>query len=154
MPLAVLTNLMERISSALLDGRFDDYRNAVVLPLTITPAGKASYVLTDLADLKQDFDLYRTGLMIQRVTDIVRQIRGVETLSDGAVRVHVTTHVMSIALRITDPFDSLLEFVCTAPGDWRLRRITSSVGYVQWSRGEAQMTPDGRILLRDEKEPT
>lgn len=135
--------VVERITQGLLADDFDSYRSAFRLPLVIVPRGGAAQHFDNEDDLREDFDLYVQSMRLQGVTDIFRDVRGIERRGDTA-RVHYVTHILRRALRIVEPFRSSMEFR-RADGEWRIERIESSLGHINWSRREAEIGKDGRF---------
>lgn len=135
----------DALTRALIQNDFATYRQLFSLPHEVAPREGTPYELTDLDALREDFDLYCTVLRINAVTDIYRVCQDRETRSDGSIRVLCDVHVLSHGTRVVAPFQT--GFVLDRDPDqaWRVRRVESSLGHINWTRGLASITEDKRF---------
>lgn len=134
--------LVDRLSAGLLGNDFDTYASTFALPATIEPRNATAYVLEDRAALRADFDLYVESLEAQHVTDIIRQVRSIAPNGKGGFTVRYITHIMSLALRLVDPFEAEMQIEQTDSGP-RIRHIISSIGHINWTLGKARIGEAG-----------
>ncbi|MFD1507903.1 hypothetical protein [Lacimonas salitolerans] len=133
--------IAERITSGLLEGKYDTYRSAFLLPLRVEPRGGVPYVLADDDALRKDWQLYRDAILIQGVTDIVREVLGIAEIEPDRIEVTVETNMLRHAQRIVDPFKT--QFVLQPEGaEWRIAILRSSLGHINWTLGRADIVDD------------
>lgn len=138
----------EEIGKKLTDGlvhqNFDSYRAAFQLPARIIPRQGAAYTLNTQTELEADFDLYARSMKLHHVTDMFREVLSVTDLEDGQKAVLARVHLLSNANQIVDPFQTTFVLAPTDAG-WRVIRIESSLGHINWTRGIAGITPDQKF---------
>jgi hypothetical protein len=145
MPARLLFAIGDQLTKALISGSFDQYRALMDLPLRIVPQGATGYVLHTDAELQADFQLYHAVIKAQGVTDIYRQFRRQETLSDGAISITFTTHVLVKAHRIFDPFETTMRLI-ERPGGWRISHIESVEDHIKWTLGHRSRPLTAQVL--------
>lgn len=139
----------ERITRGLVQGDFDCYRSAFHLPLRVEPRKGDPYELADDTALRDDWQLYRDAIVIQGVTDIVREVLLIVDLEPDWIEVTVKTNMVKHAQRVVDPFKT--QFVLRpADGEWRITVIRSSLGHINWTLGRAEIEDDS---FRDRRAP-
>ncbi len=137
--------LGDQLTKALVGGDFALYESLLMMPVKFTPRGGGKpYVLTDRDALREDFDLYVSIIRVHGVTDIYREILGIETLGPEDIIVRVTTHIMVRAQRLVAPFETAMH-LRKGPGGWRIAEIESSEGHLNWSMGNAELSPDDQF---------
>jgi len=134
MPVSGFSSIGDQLTSALLAGDFEQYREVIELPLTIIPTDETPYTLTDEAALLRDFQLYHVVLKLHGVTDIFREMRGVIDEGAGHHRILFRVHMMVRANRIADPFQSEM-LIRQRDGQWRILEIRSLAAHIDWTRG-------------------
>lgn len=139
-----LQSIGDRLTTALISGRFDLYRGLMQLPLRIVPKNSTAYVLETEAALADDFNLYHAVIKAHGVTDIFRQLRSFEAEGANGMRLLCTTHIMAKALRIVEPFETCFHVVPVGD-DWLIREIESSEGHIRWTLGRTVILPEGQF---------
>lgn len=134
MPVSGFSSIGDRLTSALLAGDFDRYREVIDLPLTIAPTDESPYSLLDETALRRDFLLYHSVLKLHGVTDIFREVRSVTDEGAGIYRIVCRVHMMVRANRIADPFQSELR-IRQREGQWRILEIRSLAAHNDWALG-------------------
>jgi len=134
--------LAELLTKALISGDFALYRSILILPMKFTPKDGASYILSDEAALREDFDLYVSIIRLHGVTDIYRQVLGYDPAGEGHVVVRVVTHILVRANLLVAPFVPRILLQEAADG-WRIAEIESSEGHLNWTLGRASVSPLG-----------
>jgi hypothetical protein len=140
--------LGELLTKALISGDFDLYRSILTLPMKFTPKDGRSYVLTDEAALREDFDLYVSIIRLHGVTDIYRQVLGYDPVRPGQITVRVITHILVRATLLVEPFPTRIVLL-NGPDGWQIAEIESSEGHLNWTLGRAVVSPAGRFETRD-----
>lgn len=130
-----------RLTDGLVRRQFDRYRAAFHLPARIIPRQGAPYTLNTEAELKSDYELYAQSMKLHHVTDMIREILSIQDLEDGQKAVLARVHLLSNANQIVDPFQTTFVITPTEDG-WRVIRIESSLGHINWTRGLARITPE------------
>ena len=141
-PDAIFTRLVEDLGAALIAGDFDRYMACVTLPLVVENRAGKDYLFETESALEADFDLYHDVLSTARVTQLIRRILKVEQTSETVILGHFETHMMSNATRIVNPWIAKMQLAMT-PHGWRICRIISSLGHINWSVKKGQILPDG-----------
>ncbi len=135
----------ERLTRALLEPDFEEYRQLFMLPHDVVPRNGTAYRLADMDALREDFDLYRTALTVNGVTDIYRIQRRLSAIDTNEYHLTVETHVMAQGNRIVEPFETCFRLLRDIDGAWRIARVESSLGHINWTRGLAHITEDQRF---------
>lgn len=138
----VFQKLCELLTKALISGNFDLYRSILTLPMKFTPKDGRSYILSDEAALREDFELYVSIIRLHGVTDIYRQVLGFDQLGEGRIRVRVVTHILMRANLLVAPFPTQILLQEEFDG-WRISEIESSEGHLNWTLGKAKVAPSG-----------
>ena len=120
MPEQAFQVLGESLTRALIGNDFDLYQSILTLPMRFSPRDGKAYVLSDLAALREDFDLYVSIIRLHGVTDIYRQYLGSSATGPGEAVVTTMTHILVRANLLVAPFQSRLRLV-QRPDDaaWR-----------------------------------
>jgi hypothetical protein len=139
-----LQSIGDRLTTALISGRFDLYRALMQLPLRVVPKDGTAYVLETEPALEDDFNQYHAVLKAHGVTDIFRQFRSSEPEGPDGMVLVATTHIMANAQRIVDPFETRFH-VLAYRDDWLIREIESSEGHIKWTLGRAEILPEGQF---------
>jgi hypothetical protein len=137
----------ERLTQALVTGEFELYRQAMDLPIEIIPRTGKPRVLQDIDDLTEDFGIYRQTITLWKVTDIYRKPLSIRHLADGLLEVTCEMHIMADGTRIVDPFTSIMTLRHTEEG-WKFCRIHSSLGHINWTFGQADISDSGSFTHR------
>ncbi len=146
MPALAFIDISERLTRALVTGDFDLYRSVIALPLRIEPRAGKPYDLDTRDHLECDFNLYHQSIRTHGVTDIYREVRAITQPAPDRVEIACITHILARANRIVDPFDTLIVLrpvLPDLPPDWRITRIQSSEGHINWTLGRATITDGG-----------
>ncbi len=147
MPERAFHELGDLLTKALLLKNFGLYRSALTLPARFAPKEGKADVLSDEAALRADFDLYVSIIKLHGVTDIYRQFLGCDRVDEGLMSVNWITHVLVRARRLADPFATRM-LVRHGEDGWRIAAIESSEGHLNWTLGQATVSPEGRFVLR------
>lgn len=147
MPDHAFHELGDLLTKALLFGNFELYRSIFTLPVRFAPKDGKAYVLSDEQALREDFDLYVSIIKLHGVTDIYRQFLGYDRVGDGLMSVRWTTHILVRARRLADPFATRM-LVALGDGGWKIAAIESSEGHLNWTLGQAVVSPDGKFEPR------
>ena len=148
MPERAFQELGELLTKALISGDFALYRSILTLPMKFTPKDGASYVLTDAAALRDDFDLYVSIIKLHGVTDIYRQVVGIDPVDTDRVAVRMVTHILVRANLLAEPFSSRM-LMQNGPDGWRITEIESSEGHLNWTLGRAEISAGGQFETKD-----
>lgn len=135
------TAVGETLTGALIDRDFPAYRSIFHLPTTVVPRDGAAYTIETDEALRADFELYAQMIALHHVTDIFRVILSqTQTATDRMV---VTTQVemLSHANRVVEPFRTVFSLRHEPDLGWRIERIESSIGHINWTLGRAKITP-------------
>ena len=141
----------ERLTKALVSGDFEIYQSVMDLPLQINPELETAYTLDTVDELRSDFEIYHQVNVLHHVTDIYRQIKAIKMLSQNRAAVSCTMELLSHSGRLVDPFLAT-HFLHQRPKGWRIYRIDSSVGHINWTLKRTQITPDGKFQSDGPKE--
>ena len=141
-------DLGELLTKALISGDFALYRSILTLPMKFTPKDGRSYVLTDEAALRADFDLYVSIIKLHGVTDIYRQVLGYDPVGKGQMVVRVVTHILVRANLLVEPFATRIVMQEGADG-WRITEIESAEGHLNWTLGRAVVSSAGEFETKD-----
>ena len=139
--------LGELLTKALISGDFALYRSILTLPMKFTPRDGPSYILSDEAALREDFELYVSIIKLHGVTDIYRQVLGYDPVGEGQIVVRVVTHILVRANLLVAPFATRILLQEAADG-WRIAEIESSEGHLNWTLGRASVSPAGDFETR------
>ena len=135
-----------RLTTALLSGDLELYLQLIALPLRIEASGAYAYDLTDQAAVAEDLRLYHDVLTLHGVTDIDREVLDLRPEGAG-VNVTCRVNIVAHAHRVVDPFRTDMLLV-PAPGGWRIARITSQPGHIDWTLGQAKIDTAGNFVRR------
>ena len=135
-----------RLTTALLTGDLALYLQLIRLPLRIEAAGAYAYDLTDEAAVAEDMGLYHDVLTLHGVTDIDREVMGFRPEGEG-VNVTCRVNIVAKAHRVVEPFRTDMLLV-PAPGGWRIARIASQPGHIDWTLGQASIDTAGNFVRR------
>ncbi|MGV8987679.1 MAG: hypothetical protein ACOH2H_15515 [Cypionkella sp.] len=144
MPERAFLKLADMLTKALVTGDFGLYRSILLLPMKFTHKDGQSYLLSDEDTLREDFDLYVRIIKLHGVTDIYRKLTSFEPAGPYQVWAHWMTHILVRANLLTEPFPTRMLMRHDDKG-WRIAEIESTIGHLNWSRGLAVLTPDGRF---------
>ncbi|MGY3437453.1 MULTISPECIES: hypothetical protein [unclassified Marinovum] len=128
--------LCEKLTDALINGNFDNYRAVFRLPARIEPRDGRPYTMTTEDDLRRDHELYVTSMQIHRVTYMTRDVLSVVEITPDWAEITVETSLFSGGHRVVDPFCT--QFVLRQAEDgWKIGAIRSSLGHINWTLGKA-----------------
>ncbi|UYV36628.1 hypothetical protein N4R57_16740 [Rhodobacteraceae bacterium D3-12] len=144
----VFISLGERLTKALITHDFELYQQVMDLPLTLEPRGDTSYTLTTADELRTDFDLYCDHIRLHEITDIYREAKEVETLSDDLTVIVCETHILSGGSRVVPPFTGIMTMHRCADDVVRFSRIQSSPDISTGPWAKAQSTKVGSATAR------
>jgi hypothetical protein len=142
MPQDEFAATLDAVTRAFLDRDVERLVALYDLPCEMTTVSGRAYVLGDETALRIDLASYVTALGIHRVTDIVREISGVERPDDDTLRGTYRTHILSDALRVADPYASTMT-LRRRDGTWRVARIDNALGHRNWTTGAPRGRPTG-----------
>lgn len=138
----------ERLTMALMSGDFALYQGVMALPLRIVPLSGKAYTLATADRLREDFDLYHRNLKLHCVTDLVREVLDIVHPAEGEAAVTVRMEMLAGGQRIVEPWE-MTQHLWRTPDGWRIYRIESSLGHIDWTLGRAAIR-DGGFRARDE----
>jgi hypothetical protein len=147
MPERAFHELGDLLTKALIVQDFELYRSIFTLPVRFAPKDGKAYVLSDEAALRDDFDLYVSIIRLHGVTDIYRQFLGYDAAEDGQMALRWTTHILVRGRRLADPFGTRM-LVLQGEGGWQIAAIESSEGHLNWTLGQAKVSPEGKFELK------
>jgi len=148
--------LGERLTRALITRDFGLYKTVMDLPLELEPRGVAPYTLTTTEALREDFNLYCDHVELHGITDIYRDVKEVETVSDEITVIICELQILSGGCRVVPPFTCIMTMRLCADNKVRLSRIQSSLGHLNWTIGKGGITQGkfrNRLDQTDTKEP-
>ena len=137
----VFQDIGDRLTKALITGDYALYQSLMVFPLEIVPGDAPAHVMADDADLRADFDLYHEIITLHGVTDIFRDVQQVVPDGPDRVVVWMMIHILQRAYRIVDPIASRFH-LRRVGNEWRIARIESSEGHINWTLGRGTVTAD------------
>lgn len=149
----VFIELGERLTKALITQDFELYEQVMDLPLTLEPRGHTPYTLTTIDELRADFDLYCDHIRLHGITDIYREAKEVETLSDDLTVIVCDIHLLSGGARTVPPFTGVMTMHRCADDVVRFSRIQSSLGHLNWTIGRG-VIDKGRFRHRQDRNDT
>lgn len=138
--------LSAELTAALLGGDFALYQRLFHLPHDVHPRHGKGYMVSTVAELREDFDLYRAAIGAAGITDMQRdELR--TTRHDPLTRV-VEARVTLLAGRetVVAPYTTTFRLE-RRNGHWAIGRVISSLGHINWTRGNAGISDDGSFEL-------
>ncbi len=118
-------------SDCFISGDFAQWASMVVLPFTmVTKDGPVT--LSDLDDLRQNFDLYVAAGRILRIDLISRRAISLEDCGDGTFIGTLETEILSHGARIVEPYTASV-LLHNRGGKWKMSTVMSSHGNYQWT---------------------
>lgn len=132
----------ERLTQALVDGDYALFRSIADLPFHTNPIHGTAYVLRTEAELLADFELYHRNAQLHHLRDIYRDVREITQSDSGVVSVSMRMELLSSSGRIVEPFVTV-QHLHKIDDTWRIFRIDSSIGHINWTLGRATIGPDG-----------
>lgn len=130
---AVFQNLLDRVTRAYLEDRFDLLEEAVQLPLFVQ-ASESTKVFTTTADLEADFRRYMTRFLVHRVTDVVRRVTHAEQVGDRRIHGAYRTHILSDAQLVIPAYNSATTLEQGDDLAWRMTSIIHPMGHLTLDR--------------------
>lgn len=144
-PLPVPVNdfaaISENLTKALVNNDLELYRSLFQLPVTIVPREGIPYLLSTEEEFAEDFRLYAQSMQLNHVTDIFREVQSKEISKNGLKHVRARVHLLNNANRVVAPFETNF-YLSESEDGWRIVRIESSLGHINWTLGMARITPD------------
>ena len=127
--------LSEHLTTALVTGDFELYRQVVGLPVRFEPREGKAYTLETVDELQEDFALYHDMMSLHGITDIYREILGIEQPEPQRADVTCLVNYLRKTGRAVDPFR--MKMTLREGGDgWRIHLIKSSLGHINWTLGK------------------
>ena len=127
------------LSHGLITGEFASYQRHLHMPLVIERIGAATLHLDNPDELRADFQLYHDVMKLHGVTDVFREITDARRHDNGDFTIACTTHIMSRARRVLDPFAT--EFDLKEVNEkWLVRTIRGTIRHTNWAPGKADLT--------------
>lgn len=133
--------IIGQITNALIEDDFDRYRAAVSLPLTIVPRNGSAIEFDTEESLREDFALYVQSIRLHHITEIWRDVLDIRS-DERKAQVRFRSTMLSGASLVVDPWEATMTFA-RADKSWRMCRLDSSLGHINWTRGQAAL-PDTR----------
>lgn len=121
---------LDRVAAAFFENSFEVYRDAVILPLTVTTQ-KATMIVETEAELRQGFDAWADMLKAQQATDMIRTARSVEMMDDAMMFGVYDTEILAGARRVITPFTSFM-LLRREDDVWRAATVTSGMSNESW----------------------
>ncbi|EBA06608.1 cupin domain-containing protein [Sagittula stellata] len=142
----VFAALGKQLTKALLSGDFELYKTNFHLPMSVHPQSGEPYMLSSEAELREDFDLYHAALKAQGIDDIRREVIRVLRPDPESKVVEAEMHFLRGAETIVEPFVTTFRLENHGPG-WRIARIISSLGHINWTRGLSRIRDNMKFEL-------
>lgn len=136
--------ISERMTRALLAGDTQGFADLCSLPQTVMPRTGKPYMLHTTEDMAEDTRLYHRSLSSNHVTDIFRVQKSITRPMPEQAEILVEVHLMAGAQRIVGPYDITFSLVWTG-ADWRVARIESALGHINWTLGRTGLPDSGRF---------
>ncbi|MFW2542319.1 cupin domain-containing protein [Primorskyibacter sp. 2E107] len=126
------------LTKALMTDSFALYQSLFTLPLHVVAREGHDYKLTDLQELEDDFNSYRTAMTHAKVTNIRREVlaRGTGAVA-GSKRVSTQVQILSGDELVMQPFTVNFDLIETPQG-WRINRIESAQQHIEWTLGRVE----------------
>ncbi len=126
----IMQSYLDDLSTAVLVGDWETYRNHVTIPFTLVTE-TATLVVDTEENLLAGFDAFHKMLQFQKVTQYIRLVDTAVDLGDTLISGRYTSHVISGAHRIIPPFRSTMTLRLMG-NRWCAAAITSSISNMQW----------------------
>lgn len=101
--LAIANDLLDRSGRAMMTRDFDLFAGCVTLPHKVSNFDE-SFVISDHAALQRGFDKVCDALLIQAVTDLVRDCIAAEIVDTETLHFAHISHLMAGAQRVRPPY--------------------------------------------------
>lgn len=137
-------DISERMTRALLTGDTQGFADLSRLPQTVVPRTGKPYVLHTTEDMAEDTRLYHRSLISNHVTDMFRVQKSCTRPAPDRAEILAEVHLLCGAQRVVDPFETVFSLVWTG-ADWRISRIESALGHINWTLGRTGLPDSGRF---------
>lgn len=124
MPAVNFQAWLDRVGASLFDRDYDTYRDAILLPLTVSTPD-ATHIVADEAGLLQGFTAWVDMMQGLEIDAMIRIARDVEQLGPTLIVGRYQTELLRGATRVTEPFASSMQLRCGDDGMWRCFSVTS-----------------------------
>ncbi len=139
-------DLSKALSRALVSGDFALYRSVFHLPHDVIPRSGDAYTLRTEAEIHEDFDLYHAAIMAGGITRISRKILS-QTEPDPDTRlIEAEVTMRKGEETLVTPFTTTFRME-RRKGRWAFGRVISSLGHINWTRGQGAITQNRRFEL-------
>lgn len=139
-PLEVLQAYLDRVGKAVLAERFDLYRDAVQLPLSILTSSASLTVSTE-ESLLDGFDDYTDMLQSHGVTEMVRTVKVAQFQGNDHIVGIYETKLMNGAKQVLPTFHSKMWIGCY-DGVWKCIKIHNTTNEARWPLLLTRLPPD------------
>lgn len=144
---ALFAPISEKLTEALLEGRAEAYRAAFHLPVTINPRSGDGYTIATEEEMAQDFELYLGATREQGITEIRREVVRSSFPHPEVCVIEAEVRFMNAeGATLVDPFITTFRLERRA-GAWRIGRVISSLGHINWTRGLSGIGADMKFEL-------
>ena len=116
--LAIYQRHLDRLTQALLAGRFEDFVENLMFPHEVVTTSNR-FIAETAEDCRQMFNEYRTCLLAEGITDLIRIARDARFVSDDEITGTHISHRMRGANRVMEPYQNHLRLVRGADTTWR-----------------------------------
>ncbi|MEQ5870338.1 cupin domain-containing protein [Sagittula sp. NFXS13] len=143
----IFAPISANLTEALVGGRFEAYRAAFHMPATINPRVGEGYTISTEEEMRQDYALYLQAATEQGITEIDRRVQRTFFLSPDVCVVEAEVHFRNAAgVTLVEPFVTTFR-VERRGGVWRIGRVISSLGHINWTHGLSGISADMKFEL-------
>ncbi len=122
---------LDEASDCFISGDFAQWASLVVLPFTMV-TNDGPVTLSDLDELRQNFDLYVAAGRILRLDLISRRPISLEDCGDGTFIGTCETEILSHGARVAEPYTASV-LLHNRGGKWKMSTVMSARGNDQWT---------------------
>lgn len=116
---------LDRGSDLMMRGEFDAWAATAALPCIIE-TGRSRVVIQTMADLRSGFDAWRTTLVGNGITEMVRTARDVHAHDDQTIAAAFEVDLLCRAVRVVPTFSSWI-LLRRTDAAWRLTHLISGL---------------------------
>lgn len=121
---------LDEVAALVMADDWDGYTDAICWPfLLITHETSLSFPAPE--DIRPVYHDFRTLLVSQRVTDLIRLVETAQQIDDSLISARYVTHLMAGSLRIMEPVLSSISLRLEG-NRWRAASITNAVSNSRW----------------------
>lgn len=126
----IAQSYLDEVAAIVLANDWQAYTDCISRPfLLVTHAATLSFATPD--DIRTVYDDFRTLLLSQRVTDLVRLVETAQQIDETLISARYVTHLMAGSHRIMDPVRSSISLRLEG-NRWRAASITNAVSSSRW----------------------